>query len=487
VSAQLKSFEGPDVQRLLDGIRRELGPGAKIDRAERIRVGGILGFFAKEHYRVVVEVPSGSDSAPAEAGLETPTTGGRSSRRSRRKNPPDERPAPPLAPSVPSVTGDVFSAMAEATDDVTEIGSISAVAPPPPVVERPAPPLARDPDLVTHAPVAEEPPPETVPESFDVVLTRVASTLGAVSNHDSATTGALATGPHSAPPSLPPRLGGDFLASEPEDIASGAAMFLAGGGPRSSATSPDPVRHVPRANDGAASAVAPRDAWSDGAPEDQTVAALRRVGLAGSVIATVSEGLRRGAGLEALLLQAFAHLGDAPTVPRQAGSLLVVVGDGVPARRLAAALAGDMGTDPAGVPFASRDTQAHMVATGALLVRSAEDAAERAPGWRRSQAAVVVVDASVTGADRSWATHMIAALRPTAVWGVVEATAKTEDIAAWVTDLGGVDALALEHLDATVSPAAVLGLGAPVARIDGQPATAARWVATVVDRINPCR
>ena len=57
MSAQLKSFEGPDVQLLLDGIRQELGPGAKIDRAERIRVGGLFGFFAKEHYRVVVEVP----------------------------------------------------------------------------------------------------------------------------------------------------------------------------------------------------------------------------------------------------------------------------------------------------------------------------------------------------------------------------------------------------------------------------------------------
>lgn len=233
--------------------------------------------------------------------------------------------------------------------------------------------------------------------------------------------------------------------------------------------------------------VTPGTVGSNAGPEDPTVAALRRVGLEASVIATVTEGLRRGRDLEALLLAAFAHLGAAPPLPRQAGSLLVVVGDGVPARRLAAALAGEIGTDPAVVPFASRDTQAHVVATGPLLVRSAEDAAERAPGWRRSRPAVVVVDASVTGADRSWATHLIAALRPTAVWGVVDATAKTEDIAAWAEDLGGVDALALEHLDATVSPAAVLGLGAPVARIDGQPATAARWVATVVDRINPCR
>ena len=226
---------------------------------------------------------------------------------------------------------------------------------------------------------------------------------------------------------------------------------------------------------------------ADRRPEDPRVAALERVGLEASVIAAVTEGLGRGTALEALLLEAFTGLAGAPALPRQAGSLLVVVGDGLPARRLAAALAGEMGTDPAMVPFASLDARAHVVATGPLLVRCAEDAAERAPGWRRSGPAVVVVDAPVAGADRSWATHLIAALRPTAVWGVVEATAKTEDIASWTEDLGGVDALALEHLDATVSPAAVLRLRPPVARIDGQPATAARWVATVMDRITPCR
>ena len=113
---------------------------------------------------------------------------------------------------------------------------------------------------------------------------------------------------------------------------------------------------------------------------------------------------------------------------------------------------------------------------------TAEDAAELAPGWRRSRPAVVVVDAAVTGSPRSWATHLIASLRPTAVWGVVESTAKTEDIHAWAEALGGIDALALENLEATVSPASALAVGIPVARIDGQPATAARWVAAIVDR-----
>ncbi|HXQ62735.1 MAG TPA: hypothetical protein VN796_10400, partial [Acidimicrobiales bacterium] len=69
---------------------------------------------------------------------------------------------------------------------------------------------------------------------------------------------------------------------------------------------------------------------------------------------------------------------------------------------------------------------------------------------------------------------------------VVDATAKAEDVAAWAEALGGIDALALENLEATVSPASALGVGIPVARIDGQPATAARWVAAIVDRMAPC-
>jgi hypothetical protein len=219
-------------------------------------------------------------------------------------------------------------------------------------------------------------------------------------------------------------------------------------------------------------------------PDD--AAALARTGLDERLVAAVAEGLRHGAGLEALLLEAFGSLVPAPPVPRRTGSLLVVVGAGVPARRLAAAVAADIGIDPAEVPFASRHDGAHAVVTGKLLVRSAEDAAELAPGWRRSRPAVVVVDASVTGPERSWASHLIAALRPTAVWGVVEATAKAEDIAAWAEALGGIDALALENLEATVSPASSLGVGIPVARIDGQPATAARWAAAIVDRMAPC-
>jgi len=445
---------------LLARIRREAGPDAKINGAEKIRVGGVLGFFAKEHYRVVVEAP-GTAPGPVSPGAVTPdpvtpdsvtsdpvapeAADDRPSRRARRKNAasspaPVEGPAPVSAGA--TVPTDVFSAMAEATDDVNDIGARPAAAPLADAAPIPA--------AIEATEVAE------VPESFDAVLSRVASTLETDPDDDAAVTGdGTADGNGAIAPPLPAP--DETVVHVPAGIASKAALFLAEtvpGGP--------------------------------GGPPDAVAGALRRTGLDGRLVASVAEGLRQGAGLEALLLEAFASLVPAPPVPRRAGSLLVVVGAGVPARRLAAAVAADIGTDPAEVPFASRDDAAHAVVTGRLLVRSAEDAAELAPGWRRSRAAVVVIDAPVTGPERSWATHLIAALRPTAVWGVVDATAKAEDVAAWAEALGGIDALALENLEATVSPASALGVGIPVARIDGQPATAARWVAAIVDRMAPC-
>ncbi len=139
MSAQLKSFEGPDVQLLLDRIRTELGPGAKIDGAEKIRVGGVMGFFAKEHYRVVVEVPeaAGDVPVPPPAAEPTPDDTGTSRRARRKAAAAEETPAlaastqPPAFPESrevaaapsPATPADVFSAMAEATDDVNDIGA----------------------------------------------------------------------------------------------------------------------------------------------------------------------------------------------------------------------------------------------------------------------------------------------------------------------------------------------------------------------------
>jgi hypothetical protein len=50
-------LEGADVEELLARVHTEHGPEARIVKAERVRSGGVGGFFARERYEVTVEVP----------------------------------------------------------------------------------------------------------------------------------------------------------------------------------------------------------------------------------------------------------------------------------------------------------------------------------------------------------------------------------------------------------------------------------------------
>lgn len=50
-------LEGGDLAELMVHVRDEFGPTARIVRAERIRSGGVAGFFARERYELTIEVP----------------------------------------------------------------------------------------------------------------------------------------------------------------------------------------------------------------------------------------------------------------------------------------------------------------------------------------------------------------------------------------------------------------------------------------------
>jgi len=54
LASQLR-FEGGELEELLERVRTEVGPEARIVAANRIRQGGIAGFFAREGYEVVVD------------------------------------------------------------------------------------------------------------------------------------------------------------------------------------------------------------------------------------------------------------------------------------------------------------------------------------------------------------------------------------------------------------------------------------------------
>ncbi|PFG32252.1 hypothetical protein [Sanguibacter antarcticus] len=50
-------LEGNDLETLLLRVRAEMGPQAKVVKAERVRTGGVGGFFAKERFELTVEMP----------------------------------------------------------------------------------------------------------------------------------------------------------------------------------------------------------------------------------------------------------------------------------------------------------------------------------------------------------------------------------------------------------------------------------------------
>ncbi|QIK84290.1 hypothetical protein [Sanguibacter sp. HDW7] len=62
-------LEGPDLDALVARARREHGPRAKVVQAERVRSGGVGGFFAKEYFEVLVDVPDDDGLVPGASAV----------------------------------------------------------------------------------------------------------------------------------------------------------------------------------------------------------------------------------------------------------------------------------------------------------------------------------------------------------------------------------------------------------------------------------
>ena len=62
-----RQFDGPTLEAALEAVRAEVGSDAKILGAEKVRTGGIAGFFAKERFEVTVEVgePEAAADSPS--------------------------------------------------------------------------------------------------------------------------------------------------------------------------------------------------------------------------------------------------------------------------------------------------------------------------------------------------------------------------------------------------------------------------------------
>jgi len=165
------------------------------------------------------------------------------------------------------------------------------------------------------------------------------------------------------------------------------------------------------------------------------------------------------------------------TPPRGAGEVLAVVGEYGPALQAAQTCAAMLriplnSIGVAGVPEHAGPSQDFAVISGrqeALRLRTELSRADL------PSIVVIGTDATEAGAEDPWAAEMLAALRPTAVWAVVDARWKTEDSRAQLDGLGRVDALVVHSAQLSASPASVWDLDLPLGLLDGRAASTFAW------------
>jgi hypothetical protein len=163
--------------------------------------------------------------------------------------------------------------------------------------------------------------------------------------------------------------------------------------------------------------------------------------------------------------------------PRGAGEVLAVVGESGPALQAAHTCAVMLRIPReriavAGLPDRRAAATDHTVISGpreALRLRSELGRTDL------PQVVVIATDATEAGSDDPWAAEMVAALRPTAVWAVVDARWKTEDSQAQLDRLGRVDALVVHSAQLSASPASVWDLDLPLGLLDGRAASTFAW------------
>ncbi|MFP5372228.1 MAG: hypothetical protein ACLGI3_15985, partial [Actinomycetes bacterium] len=191
-----------------------------------------------------------------------------------------------------------------------------------------------------------------------------------------------------------------------------------------------------------------------------------------------------GQGTYAALTGALARrLPVAPELPAGAGEVLFVVGPGVETLRAARNLAATLRLDRDAVQWATRGELAGLAPKGSRMT-TVETAMDRKQDAATSGSVTIVAVDAPLRTDSYWMSQMLAIWAPTAVWVVVEATRKPEDLGPWLDGLPRVDALIVTDADLSADPAAVLGrMTAPVAILDGVRATPHRWASLLCERL----
>ncbi|WP_091555642.1 hypothetical protein [Micromonospora pattaloongensis] len=482
-------LEGPEIEPLLAQVREEYGAGARIVNAEKVRVGGVGGFFAREHFELSVEVPDGvatpAPATPADAAgagpiaprslddllnlaeakeeqqpAVTPST----------ITPSQSTPVPGLAtspagtsgpakapvrtPGAPSSAGaSGFTPFVPPTVTATRTAAVR------PAADTPAPPAATP---ATAGIPLTRPVPSTPPVPRASLVSTAgpafADVMADLNSANLTTAASLALRPQAAPAVATPPVAAPAPATPA--VVTSSAVTTPAVVTSSAVTTPAVV---------ASSAVATRP---------PAVARLVDLGVPEPLAARVT-----GGDPYQEILDALAALPAPPRAPKRAGDVLVIAGELAHALPIAREVAQGLHLDPAKLLLVAPTTGGTGLHASRRISGPAE-AHRRARTMHRAEVPhVVVVDAPITSSDDGWVRSISDALGATAVWAAVDATRKLADTARHLQLMGRVDATAVYATAACSDPAAVLGLNVPVALLERRPATAMAWATLLCERL----
>jgi len=433
LASQLR-FEGGELEELLERVRTEVGPEARIVAANRIRQGGVAGFFAKEGFEVVVDLADSEGGEARNGGR-----GARGKRRSRANGAANgaeattaratpaatprntARPAATAAATSIPTSPRVASSTASVLDLVEEVNEI----------ER---------DQVIDLSEAHGPTVSTEKSDFGTMLANLTREL----DEEEASMPTITVNDGPVSPSAHYRR----VTSDPNAVGAPAAPGPGGGSAPSMPLLPDPAA-TPQA-------------------DPRLVALGLPVDLAPSTAVT--------GDLRTALCQRLAQLPPPPVLPRTTGVVIAIVGIGTAPIALARRLADELDIDPEHVLLATPEAMSD-------VSHPEEAEAFRRSCRRRAEPTIVACSIGTGRAQLGWAHRILDRLEPTITWAVVDASCKAEDVGHRISLLGGVDVIAITGIADTISPAAVLSLGIPIGRIGSNPSTPAVWADLLMERL----
>ena len=466
-------LEGPAIEPLLAQVRDEYGSRVRIISADKVRSGGVGGFFAKQHYELSVEVPDPTEDRNDMRQTKSVTENGqptlerlleRAEAQDRVDEPSPRTVTRPIRPdagpgveeSRSAAIGDTGAAFAELMAGLDVGGHAEhAAARTAPRAKAAAPPREQSPTVrpfrpatTTEAPINH--PPAAADEPVAVVAP-VAKPLPPL-------------------PNLAERIGGlspstveEDVVVEEEDVQQTAPVRTAATfGSRPVLAPVSPASFAP--------------AYT--VDNDPVVRNLVKVGMPEAMARKIT-----GGDTYAGVLSVLAARPSAPGIPDGPGEILVLAGDvnlGLP---MAKQMLEQIEVGENHLLLAAPSTAGTGLHSSRLL-STPEVAESRVEKLHSADASwIVVMEAPVGGTDPLWVNEMCDAMGATAVWAIVDATRKTADTARHLRTLGEVEALVVHGVELTADPASVLGLDLPIYALDGKPATPHAWAAMLCARI----